>query len=45
VDRDRSRLWMWRVPISVGLWILRGPNRIGLVVMWEAQIELGVNSN
>ena len=26
VDRNRSRLWMWRVPISVGLWILRGPN-------------------
>ena len=26
VDRNRSRLWMWRVPISVGLWILRDPN-------------------
>ena len=23
---------MWRVPISVGLWILRGPIRIGLAV-------------
>ena len=32
VDRNRSRLWMWRVPISVGLWILR-----------EAQIGLGLN--
>jgi hypothetical protein len=31
VDRNRSRLWMRRVPISVGLWIFRGPNRIGLV--------------
>ena len=31
VDRDRSRLWMWRVPISVGLWIL-----------WEAQFKLGL---
>jgi hypothetical protein len=26
VDRDRSRLWMRRVPISVGPWILREPN-------------------
>ena len=25
VDRNRSRLWMWRVPISVGFWIIRGP--------------------
>jgi hypothetical protein len=32
VDRNRNRLWMWRVPISVGLWILRGPNRIGLML-------------
>ena len=33
---------MWRVPISVGLWILREPN---LDWAWAIGPELGVNSN
>jgi hypothetical protein len=35
---------MWRVPISVGLWILRGTNRIGLVNSRGAQFELGLSN-
>ena len=42
VDRNRSRLWMRRVRLAVGLWILRGPNRIGLG-NWALNWALMVN--
>jgi hypothetical protein len=32
---------MWRVPISVGLWILRGPIRIGLAVGAQSNWAIG----